>query len=989
MRRLTLVILALVLSAAVVLPACQGPQSPPTSSGVKADQASQPDPLRSVPPPPGLEAKSVQPRQGDALILANLTLPQVLARIPGPDYLTSQPADPVRTAAAQDDDADGAGDDDDAVDAPRVPLTAQRAYLKARMAWREGNSFEAVRLLQQALRLAPDSAAILRLLGRIDTAGGNPQRGAQSLEQALRLEPDDPQSLFLLARYAAVQGRGDHAIAIMARALDLARAGGDLDPALPPLMQFFLGSSLEQGGYDAAAIAAYLRALDLPDSFPRSTGLLRELAFLYRQRGDAWLFIGDAHHRLGEPGAALLAYRKAADFQVNPDDLAARLTYTLLRLGHDDDAQRLVAQALQSQGATPSVLALLRYTIAHGSAAGPLLGQLRAAYVTSGRPAQIALTLADVLPPDQAVDLLAGHLQHQPADQAVFAQWLKLRLIAAALPAKPEDHPNHLAQVIRAAAGIIAAAPQTAIPYTQVLSEHLSGVADTGLMAAAWRRVQTQSTAPEYSDAAAVAPWIDLLHASWLAQQGQTDAAIALLEPLVDAHPDLRAVRLRLGEWLVRSERFTQAAKVLEPLQGSTDTLAIRLRVRVLAETGHPEQALRLLEGLLAADAGNLALVVDKANLHLKTGDSAAAERTLLDAVNASPNEEKLYEALIDLYDSQAAPPDAVRQYQRLMTRLLRVMPQSPVARVERAKLHAARGEVGPAETMLRQVLAEKPQDLRALDALLDTLARSNRKPQADALLAEHLTARPNDGRLLLLARQHFQRTGNREGFADATLKLILLQPESAQRALTLASFYAQTGRFEEGEQHLRDALTRYPQHEADLSYQRGMLLDRQGRREEAEKVMLDALSRHAEHPMLNNALGYAWADQGRNLEQAQAMIRQALESEPDRAAYLDSLGWVLYKRGQFAESEQWLQRSKAAAEGQYPVILDHLGDAQYRLDQKPQARQTWQQALGLLQRLRQTGQADDPELTGLDERLSAKLKALDANQPAPVAPVP
>lgn len=930
--------------------------------------------------PPGLDAAALAPRRGDELARARLSLEQILEQIREPDYLKPDPDAPES-------------------DAP-ISLPVQRAYLEGRLAWREGRNFDAVQALQRALRLAPNQPQILRLLGKIYTTSGNRIRGAQLLEQAIRVDPTHVESLVLLAMHLQDQGQSTDAIAVLARADALASRQDDEDPALAPMTHFYLGNALEREGYDQAAIQQYRRFLALPRSFGRSTSFIRELAFLYAQRGPTWQTVGDLHHRLGESQQAIDAYQQALDEGTNdPLAVVARVMYVHLRRG-EATAARDVALQLARQGPDqPRVIALLRYLADMGAATPEFAAALESIYRDRDRPRELALLIADLYPPAQADALLRSHLAAKPGDGQVYR-----RLIESQWRGGGEAGP---ADAVVTTVAAIDANPATARAYVEALIDV------AGSPGAVIKRIEALSQTTRQSAA------MDYLHGAALLRAGRVAEARDALSRAMATDPRLLDARVELAALLINEGRFDEAGQLLDAVGPTADRDVIGLRVRVLSETGRSGEAMALLDEQIAADPTNLALVLDKATLQIRAGESTGAERTLLDALNLRPTEERLYEALLNLYDSEARPPDWEQQYRRVMRRLLGTMPNSRIARLQRAALHDARGEFREAQTLLSALLQENPDDLKALDALLETLVRAQKRPEADALIQQRLAARPQDRSLLLLAHRHYMRVGDQAKVLGVVEQLLTLEPDSPDKQRRLALVYletdrpdkavdallasidapqenprgfisvlgralAATNRADEADPHIRRFIERHPEHEADLMFEWAMVSSRLDRPQQSEAIMLQTLEKHRDHAPTLNGLGYQWADQGRNLDRAQEMIQRAVDADPN-AAYLDSLGWVYYKRGRFEEAVTWLQRANNEPDGgPHPVILDHLGDAYYRLGDAKKAATFWRSAQ---QALAQTEDREtDPELRGMEERLKAKLDAVAADRPAPVA---
>jgi len=91
----------------------------------------------------------------------------------------------------------------------------------------------------------------------------------------------------------------------------------------------------------------------------------------------------------------------------------------------------------------------------------------------------------------------------------------------------------------------------------------------------------------------------------------------------------------------------------------------------------------------------------------------------------------------------------------------------------------------------------------------------------------------------------------------------------------------------------------------------------------------------------------------------------------------------VLYKRGQFAEARKYFELAVAPASFPDPVVLDHLGDSLYRLGQRSDALRQWRRSFDRLP----PAQVEREDIKELRSTLQLKIKAVDAGQPANVAP--
>lgn len=976
----------LLLLAAMAAPGCK------TAAGEAAAADRPTRSVSNVAPPPGLGDQVVLPREGEELRKAQLSMEAMLATLTPPTYLTASAAPGQESALDSE-----------------PPVAAQRAYIAARQAWRQGRSqaFEAIRQLQNALTLAPGHPAILRMLGKIYTATGNPTRGAVYLEQAVAADPSDLESVFLLGRFAFAERKWSDAITTLHHAMKLATQSG-ADPAMPSIMSYFLGSALEHEGYDAAAIEHFTAYLRESEHLDRATMLVRELGLLSRQRSLTWQTVGDAHHRLDQPAKALRAYEQAMASE--PSDVPAlvrRLVYTHLRLGQRDQARDLVVAQVRQAESRMDMLPLVPYLTEHGVGAAKLSEELERIYRENDRPTALALAVASLSDQPQALAFLEAHLQARPDDKDVFESIVRRRMKAAG-----EGAGEHRVAAVRVTAQAIQAQPRVARDYLATLLDAAGDMSHVLDAIASMPQAQQDE------------PAVCLIRGIAMVQSGRIEEGEAQLERASEAGLD--AARVTLIRLLVARREYDRAESLLAelPRDEREDSEIVGLRIKVLTETDRAQEALELVDRALTARPNDVDLVLDKAVLLMRLNRVLESERLLLDALNASPNEERIYEALFALYDppndQPSSVPDATRQWQRLMQRLLGSIPHSRLARLKRAEWAIATREYDAAEDLLKSVLAQNLKDIEALDMMLELFEESGRLDEAAKMLDTALEQSPQDRRLLALAAAHYaQRVKDKARAAQYQEQLILLDPPSPLRSLRLGLVYFEVNRFDDALVQLRDALAveqepavrlvvhhirrclvrlnrpdefapivaqmveRFPAMERDLLFEHATMLQSVGQWERAEKMLLDLLARDPENPMLNNHLGYTWADRGMNLERAQQMIELAVEAEPDNAAYLDSIGWVHYKLGRFDEALTWLTRARGRPGGDHIVILDHLGDAQYRTNRKDQAVATWRAALA---KFNPEEAAEEVEVRGLDERLKAKIQAVTQSQEPDVA---
>lgn len=190
-----------------------------------------------------------------------------------------------------------------------------------------------------------------------------------------------------------------------------------------------------------------------------------------------------------------------------------------------------------------------------------------------------------------------------------------------------------------------------------------------------------------------------------------------------------------------------------------------------------------------------------------------------------------------------------------------------------------------------------------------------------------------------------YLKAGGHEA-AIRVFKNTLKQFPSDPRVLYLLAVSHQSGKdMEQAISAFEKVLKVSPDHKRTL-FDLGALYERTGQFKKAEKTFQHLIKLDPENAMALNYLGYLWADKNINLEKAEKMILKALEIEPENAAYLDSYGWVLFRKGKLLEAEKYILKSIEKMEKPDPVLFDHLGDIYKALNQNEKARENWSKAL-------------------------------------------
>lgn len=262
-------------------------------------------------------------------------------------------------------------------------------------------------------------------------------------------------------------------------------------------------------------------------------------------------------------------------------------------------------------------------------------------------------------------------------------------------------------------------------------------------------------------------------------------------------------------------------------------------------------------------------------------GDEMPAIIYLRLALHLAPQHEMTLITLADVFERMERREAAIALYEAVP----RDSPLHVTAEIEIAHALERLERNAEAESRLRRLMAERPDDLEVVTALANILRV--RKQWNDAI-------------------DYYTRALDMVG-----------EPTSAHWTL----LYFRGAAYERAKQ--------WPAAESDL------------------KRALDLVPETSPvgRAQVLNYLGYSWVDMGMNIDEAFEMLQEAVALSPRDGMIIDSLGWAYYRLGRYEDAVRELERA-VELKPEDPVINDHLGDAFWRVGRRLEARFQWQHAL-------------------------------------------
>jgi cellulose synthase operon protein C len=749
-----------------------------------------------------------------------------------------------------------------------------RHVSKGRSLIEQGRTAQAGVELRNAMRLQPDHAEPLYLVGTLAEVDRNFQSAFLHYRRALELDPKHVRAMSRIALFLLLAGNVDEAKAMVDR-IDA------VDPNSLPGRAAKVGL-LAAKGQVAEAIAVGRAVLaEAPgdrDTVPLLAGVLtgmkddkavREMLDRAIEADPAYLQFrimqAGIVRRMGLPEEAEKQYRMLVELAPKAMEHRVRLAQYLSVLRRLDDAEKVLREAIAAdpddttrplaladflleRRSAGDAAAMLREAVGKKPDAFPLQLRLAALEQASGKSREAEARLQTVLQRDTRgasatlaraalIELYAGSSRRSDAE----------RLVTEALERNAQDRD---ALLWRARFSFSDRRYSPAITDLRtVLRDHADNLDAIELLARTYR-ANAQSDLAETSLRDAIQrfplrPELRLLLADQLASASQLKEAGEAVDAALRIDP--RHVR-------ALSARFS-----LEAIQRQWP--AARATAERLKEVApqQPVGSLRLAQALAA------------------TGQGGAALKEVLSAVERFPTSDDAWIGLTELAVAQGQPDVAIGR----LKASVEARPQFMVAHLLLANLLLGQKDVAGAEAVLRAAIKVEPGLVAGYLNLARIQRMQGRINDSIALLEAGVRARPDDPALVTELASAHEAAGSMAS-AIATLEAAHARnPANDVIANNLASMLSAESADAARLERARTIAARFSG--SDNAYfldTLGRILYLQGRDAEAVPLLRKAVTLAPEIPILKYHLGMALVRSG-DRQAGQALLRDALAASP------------------------------------------------------------------------------------------------------------
>ena len=674
--------------------------------------------------------------------------------------------------------------------------------------------------------------------------------------------------------------------------------------------------------------------------------------------GEARLQLAHAYASSGDGQNALKEYARASDLL--PDDTAAQVKAGnfMLLAGRFEDAQGVAKRML-------------------GRNANNVEAQIL-----------LANSLAGMKDLDGAVEAFETAVTMDPKRSATYSELGSVRLIggqkdaaeaafrkAIEIDANSANAHLSLANFFWATGNL----PEAERGMRRALRIEPNNLVGNRAMSMYYMLINTPEAAePHLTIVAGVSPNIDAKYflAEYYLRLGRTDAARAVLTPLLAAKASFGGTSVRLARVEVVAKKNAEAHRVLEAVlarepknaealitlgklhlsENNTINALTTLKTAVQANPRSIEAHLALAQTLVlrgsvaeGTTAFNDALKLDGtstearmglARLQINNNTPADAVPLVLKIVEEQPRN---LEARLLLLHGLIAVGDLPQATNQLNV-LLQQAPGSATVQTAAGMLATIKRDSEGARRAYALALSADPKSYQALAGLLNSEMQGKKFGSAKALIEKQLAAMPNDPNVLLMAAQTYSAMGDAFETEQALKKTVEVDPQSLQAYSMLGRMYYQQGRLDLARRELETFVTRAPK-SVPANTMLGTILELQGKKDEAKLRYNQALQTDPRAAVAANNLAWINANTNGNLDMALQLAQTAKSQLPNRHEVDDTLGWIYYKKGLSTLAIESLNNS-TTRQPDNPNYHYHLALAHHQNGDNEQARKHLEQAL-------------------------------------------
>jgi putative PEP-CTERM system TPR-repeat lipoprotein len=443
------------------------------------------------------------------------------------------------------------------------------------------------------------------------------------------------------------------------------------------------------------------------------------------------------------------------------------------------------------------------------------------------------------------------------------------------------------------------------------------------------------------------------LHALFLWEFNQRDAAMRELERLAAADPSDRDARTRLVTAYFLTGRSAEAEKVLSRAleKNRKDVDALLQRATVFIRDKKYQEAQNDLNQVLRLEPDMARAHATLAALYEARGATLSERQELSAALQLDRGLLAVRLNLARVLIASKAPDAALDTLDRAFDFQKRTLPfivqrnwallalgrkeelrkgvdlgltasRIPDLLVQDAILKAAGKNYTGAKSSLDEALKQDPENLPALQELLRLYASQKKTSEAIQSIRVYAAQRPHSAVLPAILGNLLAADGKNAEARSAYMQAKAADPSSLNAVLGLATLDFSEGKFDSARQALTGLETLDPKNPQVWIY-RGLLETDQKNYPQAIEAYRKVVDLDPKNVLALNNLAYLLATRVNHTDEALKYVQQAKEIAPGMPDIDDTMGWVLYNKGVYQSALGYLE--SALKKHDDPAVRYHL----------------------------------------------------------------
>lgn len=433
---------------------------------------------------------------------------------------------------------------------------------------------------------------------------------------------------------------------------------------------------------------------------------------------------------------------------------------------------------------------------------------------------------------------------------------------------------------------------------------------------------------------------------------GMFTEAAEQYEKLARKYPDKPELYYYLGESRTQEGELGKAIEAydaLENIMGMNEALSMQ-KFKLYTSLNEEDKAFAEIEKLAAKYPSESRYQLLIGDLFLEKKEYDKALKAYRQAHEIDPSDPRYIVSMANYYDAtgdKAAAEQEIRN--ALVNEKLDVDTKVGILSRYILRLQQNRQGLESANTLFDTLIDQHPEDVDLKLMFGSLLLAQDKKEEARFQFELATEIEPtNDGAWKSLLQMAI-REENIDEIVRICQRCTELFPSAPEYYFYLGIGYFQQEKYNEALETYRAGLKVIPKENlnlrSDFYGQIGDIHYQLKNLPEAYKAYDEALKYNADNVVVLNNYSYFLTLEKKDLKKAERMSARCIKLEPDNATYLDTYAWVFFTQGNYVLAKIYIENALSKDTSGSADLVDHYGDILYMTGEKEKALEQWEKA--------------------------------------------